>query len=146
MTIGPVLVGAGMLLLAPIDEGTHYVTGVLPGVLVLAFGLAVTVSPLTAAVLAAIDDHHAGVGSAINNAAARIASLLAIAVIPAAVGLSDDFLAGYRRALILSGVLAAAGGLIASLTIRTATPVVPTTNVLVGPSCHEPCVKLPDAA
>src|SRR4051812_26375432 len=146
MTIGPLLVGGGMFLLAPVDEGTHYVTGVLPGVLVLALGLAVTVSPLTAAVLAAIDDHHAGVGSAINNAAARIASLLAIAVVPAAVGLSDDFLAGYRRALILSGVLAGAGGLIAFLTIRTATAVASTANVPVGPSCHEPCVKLADAA
>jgi len=146
MTVGPVLVGAGMLLLAPVDDGTHYVTGVFPGVVVLAFGLAVTVSPLTAAVLAAIDDHHAGVGSAINNAAARIASLLAIAVVPAAVGLSDDFLAGYRRALVLSGVLAAAGGLIAFVTIRTAAPVAPTASVPVGPSCQEPCVKLPHAA
>jgi predicted MFS family arabinose efflux permease len=146
MTVGPVLVGAGMLMLSSVDEGTHYFTGVFPGVLVLAFGLAVTVSPLTAAVLAAIDDHHAGVGSAINNAAARIASLLAIAVVPAAVGLSDDFLTGYRRALVLSGVLAAAGGLIGYLTIRTAAPVEPATSVPVGPSCHDPCTKLEDAA
>jgi hypothetical protein len=135
-----------MLMLSSVDEGTHYFTGVFPGVLVLAFGLAVTVSPLTAAVLAAIDDHHAGVGSAINNAAARIASLLAIAVVPAAVGLSDDFLTGYRRALVLSGVLAAAGGLIGYLTIRTAAPVEPATSVPVGPSCHDPCTKLEDAA
>ena len=146
MTIGPVLVGAGMLLLSPVDEGTHYVSGVLPGVLVLSFGLAVTVSPLTAAVLAAIDDHHAGVGSAINNAAARIASLLAIAVVPAAVGLSDDFLAGYRRALVLSGALAAVGGLVGYLTIRTAAPVAPVANTPVGPSCQEPCTKLDEAA
>ena len=146
MTIGPVVVGAGMLMLSTIDSGTRYVTGVLPGVVVLSLGLAITVSPLTAAVLAAVDDHHAGVGSAINNAAARIASLLAIAVVPAVVGLSDDFGAGYRRALVLSGVLAAVGGLIAFATIRTATPVAPTISLPVGPPCHEPCVKVEQVA
>ncbi len=71
----------------------------LPGVVVLGAGLAITVAPLTAAVLAAVDDHHMGVGSAINNAASRIASLLAIAVLPGVAGLADDFLGGYRSSL-----------------------------------------------
>ena len=69
MTIGPVVVGVGLTLLAPIDGGSTYLTGVLPGMVVFGLGLAITVAPLTAAVLAAVDDHHAGVGSAINNAA-----------------------------------------------------------------------------
>ena len=146
MTFGPVVVGAGMIMLSRVDPGSSYVSGVLPGVVVLALGLAVTVSPLTTAVLAAVDDHHAGIGSAINNAAARIASLLAIAVLPAVSGLSDDFAAGYRRSLLLSGALAAVGGAIAFLTIRTATPVSAAVSVPVGPSCHSSCVKIEHAA
>ena len=110
MTIGPVVVGVGLALLSPLDRGSSYLTGVLPGMLVFGLGLAITVAPLTAAVLAAVDDHHAGVGSAINNAAARIASLLAIAVVPAVAGLSDDFIAGYRKVVADFGGLSAVGG------------------------------------
>jgi len=146
MTVGPAIVGVSLVLLSTVDRGTSYMTGVLPGVLVLGIGLSVTVSPLTAAVLAAVDDHHAGVGSAINNAAARIASLLAIAVIPAAAGLSDDFVDGYRRSLLIAAALSLVGGVLAWLTIRTATPVQNTAHVPVGPPCHEPCVKIDQAA
>jgi Na+/melibiose symporter-like transporter len=146
MTIGPVVVGVGMVMLSRITAGSGYVTGVLPGVIVLGFGLSITVSPLTAAVLAAVDDHHAGIGSAINNAAARIASLLAIALLPAVSGLSEDFNDGYRRALLISGALAAVGGVIANLTIRTSTPVAPAVSVPAGPSCQEACVKVGQVA
>jgi len=146
MTIGPVIVGAGLATLSPIDRGSSYLTGVLPGMVAFGLGLAITVAPLTAAVLAAVDDHHAGVGSAINNAAARIASLLAIAVVPAVAGLSDDFVEGYRKALLISAGLSVVGGLIAYLTIRTAAPVETPAHVPVGPSCHEPCVKTRQAA
>ncbi|MEY2420875.1 MAG: hypothetical protein QOI95_942 [Acidimicrobiaceae bacterium] len=146
MTVGPVIVGVGLAMLSGIDRGSSYPTGVLPGMLVFGLGLAVTVAPLTAAVLAAVDDHHAGIGSALNNAAARIASLLAIAVVPAMVGLSDDFVAGYRKALLISAGLSAAGGVIAWFTIRTAAAVGTPAHVPVGPSCHEPCVKIDHAA
>jgi EmrB/QacA subfamily drug resistance transporter len=146
MTVGPIIVGIGLVMLSRVDVGSRYPTGVLPGMLVFGLGLAITVAPLTAAVLAAVDDHHAGVGSAINNAAARIASLLAIAVVPAMAGLSDDFINGYRKALLISAGLAAVGGVIAWFTIRTAAPVATTAHVPVGPSCHQPCVKITDAA
>jgi MFS family permease len=119
---------------------------VLPGVVVFGLGLSITVAPLTAAVLAAVDDHHAGIGSALNNAAARIASLLAIAVIPAVAGLTDDFVAGYRRALMISAGMAVVGGALAYATIRTAASVETTPHTPVGPSCHEPCVKTQQAA
>jgi MFS family permease len=104
--------------------------------LVLGAGLATTVAPLTAAVLAAVDDHHMGVGSAINNAASRIASLLAIAVLPGVAGLADDFTAGYRRSMLIAAVLAAVGGAIGWVTIRRAAPVRTMPQVPVGPSCH----------
>ena len=142
MTVGPVVVGVAMVMLSRVSSGSEYFTGVLPGVIVLGFGLSITVSPLTAAVLAAVDDHHAGIGSAINNAAARIASLLAIALLPAVSGLSDDFNDGYRRALLISGALAAIGGVIAYVTIRTTTPVATVVSVPVGPSCHDAGTKI----
>jgi EmrB/QacA subfamily drug resistance transporter len=136
MTIGPFIVAASLLLLSRIEPGTTYWAGVLPGMIVLGTGLAVTVAPLTAAVLAAVDDHHMGVGSAINNAASRIASLLAIAVLPGVAGLADDFASGYRKSLVIAAVLAVVGGVIGWITIRTATPVRSVPHVPVGPCCH----------
>jgi EmrB/QacA subfamily drug resistance transporter len=137
MTVGPLVVGVGVALLGQVEPGSSYVSGVLPGVLVLSAGLTLTVAPLTAAVLAAVDDQHSGVGSAINNAVSRVGGLLAIAVIPAVVGLDGDFAGGYRSALRIAGLLAAAGGALGYLTIRTATPVSAVTVVPTGSPCHQ---------
>ncbi len=63
----------------------------LPGLVVFGFGLTMTVSPLTAAVLAAVDPAQSGIGSAINNAIARIAGLIAVALTAVIVGGSIDF-------------------------------------------------------
>jgi EmrB/QacA subfamily drug resistance transporter len=146
MTIGPIVAGVGLAMLSPLKAGSTYATGVLPGIVVFGVGLSLTVAPLTAAVLAAVDDHHAGIGSAINNAAARVAGLLAIAVIPAVAGLSDNFVDGYRRSLLICASLTFVGGVLAWLTIRESTPVQAAPHVPVGPSCHEPCVKIGQAA
>ncbi|MGL5930583.1 MAG: MFS transporter, partial [Dermatophilaceae bacterium] len=89
---------------------------VLPGMVVFSLGLALLVSPLTAAVLAAAPDRYAGVASGVSNAVARAGSLLAVAALPAVVGLTgDDYLdpdamtAGYRAALLVCAGLLAAG-------------------------------------
>ena len=143
MTIGPAVVGAGMALLALAEPGTSYWAGVLPGTFVLAVGLTITVAPLTATVLAAVDDHHAGVGSAINNAVARVGGLLAIAVLPAAAGLAGangglDLDAGFGRAMIFSGALAALGSAVAWFTISRCVPVreivIGTPAIVCGPA------------
>jgi len=144
MTVGPCIVGVSLLLLSRIEPGTSYVSGVLPGVVVLGAGLAVTVAPLTATVLAAVDDHHTGIASAINNAASRIASLLAIAVLPAVAGLGDDFATGYRRSLVIAAVLSIVGGVISWITIRTAVPVRTVPHVPVGPCCHGEDARRPE--
>lgn len=119
MSLGPLLCAVGALLLVPVGEGTAYLTGVLPGVVVFSLGLALLVSPLTATVLAAAPDRYAGSASGVNNAVARAGSLLAVAALPALVGLGGDayaeaaaFTPGYRRALILCAVLLAAGGVV----------------------------------
>ncbi|HKN94176.1 MAG TPA: MFS transporter [Thermoleophilaceae bacterium] len=83
MGFGPVIAGAGLLLMTRIDASGHYVSDVLPGVLVFGLGLAMTVAPLTAAVLAGAPPHHSGIASGVNNAVARVAGLLAVAVVGA---------------------------------------------------------------
>ena len=88
MASGPVVAGGGLLLLTRVGPGADYVTAVLPGIVVFGLGMSATVAPLTAAVLGGVDLAHSGVASAVNNAVARVASLLAIAVVGAVVAAS----------------------------------------------------------
>jgi EmrB/QacA subfamily drug resistance transporter len=85
MSLGPLVGGAGLLLLLGLDRHADYVTEMLPGMTLFGFGLAMTVAPLTATVLADADEHHAGIASGVNNAVARVAGLLAIAAVGAVV-------------------------------------------------------------
>src|SRR5258708_14697290 len=96
MSVGAVIGAGGLFLLARIHPGDHYLSAVLPGVLVLGVGLTATVAPLTAAVLGAIEERHLGVGSAINNAVARCAGLIAIAVVPATAAIPTSATAAAR--------------------------------------------------
>jgi len=83
LTVGPLLVASGFLALLRLDETTSYVGDLLPALLLYSLGLAVTVSPLTATVLADADEHDAGIASAVNNAIARTSGLLATAAVGA---------------------------------------------------------------
>jgi hypothetical protein len=85
MGIGPIVAGAGLFLMMRVGEDASYWSDVLPGVVVFALGLSSTVAPLTATVLGAVEEKHSGVASGVNNAIARIAGLLAIAVLGAVV-------------------------------------------------------------
>jgi MFS family permease len=87
MTIGITGLAIGMLLVTRVGLHARYVADVLPAVVVFGLGLCLTVAPLTATVLASADVRHAGVASGVNNAVARAAGLVAVAAIPAAVGL-----------------------------------------------------------
>jgi EmrB/QacA subfamily drug resistance transporter len=73
---GPVIAGAGLLLLMTMGVRVQYVTEVLPGVLLFSLGLSITVAPLTAAILAGVEESEAGIASGVNNAIARVAGLL----------------------------------------------------------------------
>ncbi|MDX6587616.1 MAG: hypothetical protein QOI31_2089 [Solirubrobacterales bacterium] len=124
LTIGPIGIAAGMLLMLRIDPGDSYLSTVFPAVIVYGAGLTLVVAPVTATVLAAADDRHAGVASGINNAVARVAGLIAVAVLPLVAGLSgaafydpeamDD---GFKIAMVVTAGLSLLGGLLAFLMI-----------------------------
>jgi EmrB/QacA subfamily drug resistance transporter len=146
MTVGPVLVGAGLLVLGQVGPGDAYLSAVLPGASLFGLGLAVTVAPLTAAVLAAVDEHHLGVGSATNNAVARLAGLLAVAVLPAAAGVEigaagPDGLPGYGTAMAISAALCFVGAAVAWATIRAVVPTRTTTTPGISQPCGDPCLR-----
>jgi EmrB/QacA subfamily drug resistance transporter len=141
MTAGPMIVGAGMALFARIDKGGSYLTEVLPAVIVFGLGLAATVAPLTATVLAAVSARRAGIASAVNNAVARVASLIAVAVLPAAAGLTGSaylhparFSAGFHSAVLLTAGMCVLGGAVAAAAIRNPRPAPPTAEA--GPATH----------
>ena len=124
MTVGPLVAAVGLALLARVDSGSHYVGHILPAMLVLGFGLSITVAPLTATVLAAAPEGKTGIASAINNAIARSGSLLSVAILPAVAGLGGGhtldparFAAGYPRALHYAAAGCVAGALIAALRV-----------------------------
>jgi MFS family permease len=85
MGAGPLVAAAGVLLFLRLDRSGDYVSEILPGVILFGLGLAMTVAPLTATVLGAVEEEHAGIASGVNNAIARVAGLLAIAALGAVV-------------------------------------------------------------
>jgi EmrB/QacA subfamily drug resistance transporter len=125
MSAGPVLIGAGLGLLTLTSPSGNYVTEVLPGVVVFGFGIAVTVAPLTATVLAAAPARHADMASAVNNDVARAAALIAVALLPAAGGITSSaylhpaqLSAGFHTACLIAAALCFASGALATVTIR----------------------------
>lgn len=141
MTLGPLTCAAGLAWLSRVDSDTSYWVDVGPGLTVFALGLSLLVAPLTSTVLAAAPDHNAGVASGINNAVARMGSLLAVAALPTLVGLSGDdyerpdvFGAGYERAVWISVALLIAGGVVSWLLIR---------NPEVAPAAAQPVPDQP---
>jgi EmrB/QacA subfamily drug resistance transporter len=117
MAAGPIIAAIGTATFLHLNQHTSYWTGILPGVIIFGIGLSVTVAPLTAAILGAIDSRQAGIGSAVNNAVARIAGLIAIAVVGLLAGttLGPD---GFHKGIILTAVLLLVGGIISAVGIE----------------------------
>jgi EmrB/QacA subfamily drug resistance transporter len=125
MSVGPLVIAAGMALFTRVHGNGDYLTQVLPAVVVFGLGLAITVAPLTATALGAAPAEHAGIASAVNNDVARAASLIAVAVLPVVAGITGDvylhpasLTRGFHIAVLIAAVVAAAGGLLAAATIR----------------------------
>ncbi len=131
MTVGPLLTATGALLLTRVGPSTTYVADVLPGVLVLGAGMTLTVAPLTATALSSVPVGSTGVASGVNNAVARTAGLVAVAVAPLVVGLrgreyEDPTAVGHAfdGAMLLVAGLALTGAVIAFVGLRQS-PVAP---------------------
>ncbi len=106
LTLGPLLMAGGLALLAVVGPGDTYWMSVLPALVLFGAGLTLVVTPLTATVLAAVEVGHAGIASGVNNGVSRLASLVAVAILPAVGGLSGT--AFYRPTAMLHGFHVAA--------------------------------------
>lgn len=124
MTIGAAVAGAGMLLFTRVHPGASYLYAILPALLVFGVGLGILVAPLTAAVLEAAPEELKGVASAFNNAVARLAGLMAVALLPLAAGMAGAatvggtvLLRGFVRAMYVTAGLCFGGAVVALLTM-----------------------------
>jgi len=117
MTAGPLLAAVGFLLMLRVHAHINYWSELFPGVMVFAMGLSMTVAPLTSAVLGDIDEHHAGVASAVNNAVSRVAGLIAIALAGVIAG-SHLTLDGFHRVLMVIAILMITGGVVSFVGVR----------------------------
>jgi EmrB/QacA subfamily drug resistance transporter len=114
LTIGPLVVGGGLLLGVRIGMHTSYWTAVLPSVLVLACGMAIAVAPLTASVLGAVKPEHTGMASGFNSAVARSGGLIATALLGVVLRQNGEALiGGFHQALIVSAFVCAASSVTA---------------------------------
>ncbi|MET0897119.1 MAG: MFS transporter [Mycobacterium sp.] len=136
MAVGPVIAAAGFAVMAAVSEDFDFWTQLLPGLVLFALGLTMTVSPLTATVLAAVDPVHSGVGSAVNNAVSRVAGLIAIAFMSVIIGGTIDF-DGFRRGVLVTAALFAAAGLISAVGIRTQRTAARAIPPAVSAICHD---------
>lgn len=130
MGLGPIVGGAGYLLMLGAGAHVDYWTQLLPGILLFAVGLSATVAPLTSTILGAISETQAGIGSAINNAVSRVAGLIAIALLGLVIGSHID-VGGFHRTLILTAALLILGGIVSLIGIQNhAKAAAPTTGAV----------------
>ena len=113
LTVGPLLVAAGLLILSRIGEDASWATDVLPGSIVFGLGLVTFVAPLTATVMASVSPDQVSTASGVNNAVARTASLVALSVIPVVSGLTtatgaSEVSSAFRTAIVIAAAVAAA--------------------------------------
>jgi EmrB/QacA subfamily drug resistance transporter len=124
LTVGPLVIALALLLMTRLEPGDSYFADILPPVIIFGIGLTLVVAPVTATVLAAADSRHSGIASGINNAVSRVASLLAVAVLPLVGGITGDLFYspsamthGFHVAMAACAGLALVGGILAWLTI-----------------------------
>ncbi|MGI5446771.1 MFS transporter [Streptomyces sp. CA-243310] len=129
LTVGPLLCAAGMLMMLRVGPHASYVQDVLPALIVMGMGMVALVAPLTATVLASVDPGRAGLASGINNAAARVAGLLAVAALPLLAGMGPDaylsadlFDAAFDRAMPWCAGILVVGAVLAWATVRKPAP------------------------
>ncbi len=137
MTAGPIVGGLGLIMLLRVNASADYLTEVLPAILIFGLGLSATVAPLTATVLDSVEERHVGIASGVNNGIARVAGLLAIAVLGAVISAKFDASVGnevatgpltakapdastaaFHLGVFIAGLLMIAGGIVAGFGIE----------------------------
>lgn len=125
LTIGPILIAAGMLLFIRIGPDASFLTDVLPAAVVFGLGLSASVAPVTATALGSAPDGRSGAASGTNNAIARAGQLLAVAAVPPLVGLTGDALsdpaqldAGFPSAMVAGAIFVVLGGVTSFFMLR----------------------------
>jgi MFS family permease len=117
LTIGPIVVGLGMLLGLRIGSDSNYWAEVLPAIAVMALGMAILVAPLTSSVLGSVDEKHVALASGFNSAVSRIGGLIATALLGVVLARhGEELLGGFHGALVASAAVAVAAS-IAALTL-----------------------------
>jgi EmrB/QacA subfamily drug resistance transporter len=124
MTLGPVIAGASTIAFTRLPTHVNYWRDLLPPLLGFAVGLSLTVAPLTTTVLSDAGADDAGVASGVNNAVARVAGLISIAVIGIAAASGSTRLTthGFHLAMLVTGLLMIAGGTIGGVGLRNPRP------------------------
>ena len=111
LTLGPVVVGLGLLLGTRIAEDQSYWTHAFPAILIMSIGMTLAVAPLTSTVLAAVEKHQTGMASGFNSAVARLGGLIVVAMLGAVlINTGEALLAPFSTTLIAMAVTAALAG------------------------------------
>ncbi len=114
LTVGPLVVAAGMILARMIEADSSYWAGPFPAILVMATGMTIAVAPLTSSVLGSVGEQHVAMASGFNSAVARTGGLIATALLGAVLASDGPGLfAGFHMAMMVSGVVAALSALVA---------------------------------
>ncbi len=114
LTVGPLIVGAGMVLARLIDAQAGYWTAVFPSVLVLALGMTIAVAPLTSSVLGSVEEQHVAMASGFNSAVARLGGLIATALLGSVLGRSGaEIYPPFHGAMFASAAVAGVSALVA---------------------------------
>lgn len=126
MASGPLIAAAGFVLMRPEAGHFDFWWQMLPALVLFGLGMTITVTPLTSAILAAVDPSQSGIGSAINNAVSRIAGLIAVALAGVIAGGALDY-GSFRRLTLAAATLFVIGGVVSAIGIRN--PAKPTKPV-----------------
>jgi EmrB/QacA subfamily drug resistance transporter len=114
LTIGPLVVAAGILLAWLMQPHGRYWTSVFPSILVMAAGMTIAVAPLTSSVLGSVEEKHVALASGFNSAVARTGGLIATALIGAALAeKGEQMFSGFHVAMTVSAIVSALGSLVA---------------------------------
>ncbi len=148
MVWGAVVTAVAFVWLSAAGPGDDYLTAVLPGAVLWGVGLGLAVAPLTASVLAAVEDRDLGAASALNDAASRVGAVLVVALVPALLGgghdLDEALSRGYQTAMGLMGALALAAALVIRVVMTNRVTEVP--HMVPPPTVHGCALPHPERA